>query len=125
MHADGRETDASDDDGRLAGGRDEPPQDGVGVADELLARDVGARPDQQLGPEPEGPARTVHEAELDERPEVAIDGRHGHLERGAKLVRADLAPVGDGEEQAQTAREGGVLRGFLGRAVASGRHGGP
>ena len=100
-------------------------QDRIGVADELFAADVGARPDQQLRAQPERAAGPIHESELDEGPQVPIDRRDRHLERRAQFVGANLASVGDREEQAQAAREGGVLRGFLGRSVASGRHGGP
>ena len=41
----------------------------------------------------------------------------------AEIVGADLAAVGDGQQDPQAAGERGVLGGLLRRAVASGGHG--
>jgi hypothetical protein len=67
-----------------------------------------------FGTEPEQAATTIDEAEIPERPQIAIDGRDRHLKERPELVGPDLAAVGDGQKQAQAAREGRVLRGFLG-----------
>ena len=113
---------ATDDDRRLAGLVDEHPQGRVGVADEPLAADVRAGPDVQLRAHPELAAVAIDEPEVAQRPQVAIDGRERHVEGRAELVGADLAPIGDGQQEAQTAGERGVVGGFLGWPVARGGH---
>ena len=47
----------------------------------------------------------------------------GRVQQRAQLVGTDLAAIRDGQEDAQAARERGVLGGFFGRAVAGGGHG--
>ena len=101
VEADARQADPADDDRGLARVVDEHPESCVGVPDEALAADVRARPDEQLRTEPEHPATAIDEAEVAERPQVAIDRRQGHLERGAQLVGPDLAAIGDGQQEAQ------------------------
>lgn len=81
MEADAGQADAPDHDRRLPGLADEHPQGRIRVPDESFAADGRARPDQQLGTQPELPAVAVDEAEVAERPQVAIDRRERHLEQ--------------------------------------------
>ena len=53
-----------------------------------------------------------------EGPEVAVDGRGRRVEEDGQLLGADLAAIGDGQEDAQAAGERRVLAGLLGRPVA-------
>ena len=123
MQADRGQPDPADDDRRFAGLSDQPAQDRVRMAHQLLAADGGAGPDEQLGPQAVRPLGPVDEPELDKRSQVAVDGRDRHVEGRSQLVRSDLSPVGHDEEQPQAAGEGGVLRGFLRGPIPGGRHG--
>ena len=93
------------------------PQHGIGVADQPLAAHVGTRADEQLRAQAELPAVAVDEPEIAERAEVPVDGRDGHLQQGTQVVRSDFASVGNGQQQAEAAREGGVFRRLFGWAV--------
>ena len=125
VEADRCQPDAPDDDRGLAGLVGEHPQGRVGMTDEPLAADVGAGADEQLRSDPEEPAVPVDEAEIAERPEVAVDRRERHVERRTELVGADLTAIRHGQQETQAAGERGVLGGFLGWPVARGGHAGP
>ena len=120
VEADRGQPDPSDDDRGLAGLVGEHPQRRVRVPDQLLAADVGAGPDEQLRAETELAAVPIDEAELGEGPQVAVDGRQRHLEQRAELIGPDLAAIGDHQQEAQAARERGVLGGLFGRSIARG-----
>ena len=74
-------------------------------------------------PKPIARPLAFDEAELGQRAQVAVDRRQRRLEQGAELVGADLATVGDGQEDSQAAAERRVLGSFFGWAVEGGRHG--
>ena len=79
-------------------------------------------PIEQLRSDPEEPAVPIDEAEVAQRPEIAVDRRERHVERRTELVGADLTAVGDGQQEPEAAGERGVLGGFLGWPVARGGH---
>ena len=124
MQADARQADPPDDDRGLARLLDEHPERGSACRMRRSALTFAPVPMMQPRTEPELAAVSVDEAELAERPQVAVDRRERHVEEGAELVGTDLATVGDRQQQAQPARERGVLGGFLGRSVSCGRHAG-
>ena len=99
------------DDRRLAGLLGERGE-GWGRRCRMSSSAADRRPaaDEQPRPEPIASAVPVDEAELGQRPQVAVDGRQRGVEQRAQLVGADLAAIGDGQEDAQSARERGVLR---------------
>ena len=122
VQARGLEPDPPDHDRRLAGLFLEQPEDRIRRPDQLFRGDVRPAPDDQLGPQPIRRTLPIDEAEVAERAQVAIDGRHRRAEQRGELVRADLAAIGDRQEDAQPTRERGVLLGLLGRSVTGGGH---
>ena len=79
-------------------------------------------PMSSFGPSRKSAAVPIDEAEVAERPQVAVDRRERHVERRAELVGSDLAAIRDGQQEPQTAGEGGVLGGLLGWPVARSGH---
>src|SRR4249920_1872722 len=123
MQADGRQADPAADHGGLTRLGGERPEDRVGQPDELLAAHVRPPPDHQPRSEAVPGAAPFDEPELAERPQVAVDRRARGVEQAAQLVGPDLAAIGDGQEDPQAAREGRVLRRFLGWSIPCGGHG--
>ncbi len=79
-------------------------------------------PMSSFGPIRKSPPLPIDEAEVAQRPEIAVDRRERHVERRPELVGADLAAVRDGQQEPEAAGERGVLGGFLGWPVARGGH---
>ena len=82
-------------------------------------------PMSSFGSDAEEPAVPIDEAEVAQRPQIAVDRRERHVEGGAELVGADLTAVRDGQQEPEAAGERRVLGSFLGWPVARGGHADP
>jgi hypothetical protein len=117
VETDRRQAEATDDHGRLAGLVGQELQDGTGGPDELLRGDVRPAADDQPRREAVAGSVVFDEPERRERPQVAVDRGHRRVEQHTELVGADLAAVGDRQEQPQPAGERGVLGRLLRRSI--------
>ena len=101
---------------------DEHAQHRLRETDQQIARDVRARADDELRAEAVAAVVAVDEPELGQRSQVSVSRRLRHVEQHRELVGADRAPIGDDEQQAESSRERGILRRFLGGVVTSRGH---